>query len=187
MPPAYGAAKCAVAAVTEAVAVRHGHDGTCCKLGLPRRHPEADCGGLLCGRRGSDGPARTGRDRVSGWPPRPAQEISRAALFLAGDDACFVTGQCCAADRDRAGRDRQSAAHRVEKDQADDALARGRLPDQPRMLADGIEKLTSWTTGPLRSHDHAQSLDFKTGLVLVQGWLIVFCLLRVDRAEARNL
>jgi hypothetical protein len=109
------------------------------------------------------------------------------ALFLAGDDACFVTGQCCAADRDRAGRDRQSAAHRVEKDQADDALARGRLPDQPRMLADGIEKLTSWTTGPLRSHDHAQSLDFKTGLVLVQGWLIVFCLLRVDRAEARNL
>jgi NAD(P)-dependent dehydrogenase (short-subunit alcohol dehydrogenase family) len=93
MLAAYGATKGGVLALTRATAVRYGRDGIRCNAVCPG---DIQTPILEAYFAAADDPAAL-RARAEGEYPlgRIAQprEIARAALFLATDDSCFMTGQ----------------------------------------------------------------------------------------------
>ncbi|MBS1889081.1 MAG: SDR family oxidoreductase [Actinobacteria bacterium] len=95
---AYGAAKGGVMALTKTIAVRYGRDGIRCNSVCP--------GDILTPMveayfAAAEDPAALRAQAEKEYPlgrlAQP-QEIARTALFLASDDACFVTGHDLVAD-----------------------------------------------------------------------------------------
>jgi NAD(P)-dependent dehydrogenase (short-subunit alcohol dehydrogenase family) len=92
---AYSAAKAGLLSLTRSVAVRHGPAGIRCNAVLPGtvRTPAWD-------ERERTDPGVL--DRVAGWYPLgrvgAPEDIAAAILFLAGDDAAWITGVCLPVD-----------------------------------------------------------------------------------------
>ena len=79
---AYATAKAAVTGMTRSIALEYGRQGITCNAVLP---------GWIATESSSDGEIRAGQATPAGRPGTP-DEIAAAALFLASQEASYVTG-----------------------------------------------------------------------------------------------
>ncbi|MCB6178431.1 SDR family oxidoreductase [Rhodobacter sp. Har01] len=85
---AYATAKAAVTGMTRSVALEYGRQGITCNAVLP---------GWIATESSSEGEILAGRATPAGRPGTPA-EVAACALFLAGDEASYVTGAMLVVD-----------------------------------------------------------------------------------------